>query len=60
MAKQKSEIKIVAIGKPDILLLPVSIGAKVLRRMAAIQESETLTDNVPAKVNSENKKQKSR
>ena len=60
MAKKKIEIKIVAVGKPNIGFLPLSIGKKVLRKMAAIQEAEKLTDNDSTKLNKEDENQESR
>ena len=60
MAKKKIEIKIVAVGKPNIGFLPLSIGEKVLRRMAVVQETEKLKEDIPTKVNREDKNQKSR
>ena len=60
MAKKKIEIKIVAVGKPNIGFLPLSIGGKVLRRMAVMQEAEKLTENVSTKVNKEDENQESR
>ena len=60
MAKKKIEIKIVAVGKPNIGFLPLSIGKKVLRKMAAIQEDEKLTDNDSTKVKTEDENQKLR
>ena len=60
MAKKKMEIKIIAVGKPNIGFLPLSIGKKVLRRMAAMQEDEKLTENVSTKVNKEDENQESR
>ena len=56
--KQKVEIKIVEDGKPEILFLPLSIGAKILRRMAVIQEDEKLTGNDSTKVKTEDENQK--
>ena len=53
MAKKKSNLKIVAVGKPNIGFLPLSIGEKVLRRMAVMQETEKLKEGVPTKVNKE-------
>ena len=58
--KQKIEIKIVENGKPEILFLPLSIGKKVLRKMAVMQEDEKLTENVSTKVNKEDENQESR
>jgi len=58
--KQKVEIKIVEDGKPEILFLPLSIGKKVLRKMAAIQEDGKLTDNDSTKLNKEDENQESR
>ena len=60
MAKKKMEIKIVAVGKPNIGFLPLSIGKKVLRKMAAIQEDGKLTDNDSTKLNKEDENQESR
>tara|TARA_B100002003_G_scaffold188672_1_gene177310 strand:- start:110 stop:292 length:183 start_codon:yes stop_codon:yes gene_type:complete len=60
MAKKKIEIKIVAVGKPNIGFLPLSIGKKVLRKMAAIQEDGKLTDNDSTKLNKEDENQESR
>ena len=53
MAKKKMEIKIIAVGKPNIGFLPLSIGEKVLRRMAVMLEAEKLKEGVPSKVNKE-------
>lgn len=58
--KQKVEIKIVENGKPEILFLPLSIGTKILRKIAAIQEDEKLTDNDSTKVKTEDENQKLR
>ena len=58
--KQKVEIKIVEDGKPEILFLPLSIGTKILRKIAAIQEDEKLTDNDSTKVKTEDENQKLR
>ena len=55
--KQKVEIKIVENGKPEILFLPLSIGTKILRRTAIIQEDEKLTNNL-TKVKTEDENQK--
>ena len=60
MAKKKSNLKIVAVGKPNIGFLPLSIGAKVLRKMAVMQETEKLKEGVPTKVNKEDENQESR
>ena len=60
MAKKKSNLKIVAVGKPNIGFLPLSIGAKVLRKMAVMQETEKLKEGVPTKVNQEDENQESR
>ena len=60
MAKKKIEIKIVAVGKPNIGFLPLSIGEKVLRRMAVMQEAEKLKEGVPSKVNTDGGSQESR
>ena len=60
MAKKKMEIKIVAVGKPNIGFLPLSIGKKVLRKMAVMQEAEKLKEGVPTKVNKEDENQESR
>ena len=60
MAKKKSNLKIVAVGKPNIGFLPLSIGKKVLRKMAVMQEDEKLTENVSTKVNKEDENQESR
>ncbi len=56
--KQKVEIKIVEEGKPEILFLPLSIGTKILRRTAIIQEDEKLTGNDSTKVKTEDENQK--
>ena len=60
MAKKKMEIKIIAVGNPNIGFLPLSIGKKVLRKMAVMQEDEKLTENVSTKVNKEDENQESR
>ena len=60
MSKKKSNLKIVAVGKPNIGFLPLSIGKKVLRKMAAIQEDGKLTDNDSTKLNKEDENQESR
>ena len=60
MAKKKSNLKIVAVGKPNIGFLPLSIGAKVLRKMAVMQETEKLKEGVPSKVNTDGGSQESR
>ena len=60
MAKKKMEIKIIAVGKPNIGFLPLSIGKKILRKMAAIQEDGKLTDNDSTKLNKEDENQESR
>ena len=44
MSQKKTTIKIVDKGKPNIGFLPLSIGKKVLRRMAAMQEAEKLKE----------------
>ena len=61
--KQKVEIKIVENGKPEILFLPLSIGTKILRKIAAnehdqLGDTTTLAD--PSVVESlvENRKNK--
>ena len=56
----KTTIKIVDKRKPNIGFLPLSIGKKVLRRMAAMQEAEKLKEGVPTKVNKEDGNQESR
>ena len=60
MSQKKTTIKIVAVGKPNIGFLPLSIGEKVLRRMAVMQETEKLKEGVPTKVNKEDENQESR
>ena len=60
MSKKKTTIKIFDKGKPNILYLPLSIGKKVLKKMAAMQETEKLKEDIPTKVNTEDKNQKSR